>query len=234
MLSILKTGLLGSIALMLSAGLLAQGKKKVTIKAGNTIADVLTPSDIYYFLQFTNGKVYFKDGSQVEAKLNYSHLVDEMHFIDRKEDTLALTNENTIQFIVVDKDTFYYHNGYQRLLMQTRGIKLTYKQVWALGDVKKMGAFNQANTSAAITTVSTFVGKDGSYHLTLNEDLDLRRVEQFFLGDPFNRFGLASKKNVLELFAKKQQTIKIYLKKNNVDFTRKDDLEKLVRFLANL
>jgi hypothetical protein len=231
---ILKTVLLWSFALHFSNGIIAQGKKFVSIKAGNKVTDVLSPADIYYFPTFTTGRVYFKDGSKSEARLNYNHLVDEMQFIDPKNDTLALANENTIQAIAVEKDTFYYHNGYQRLIRQTGGVKLTIKQFWAIGDVKKMGAFNQANTSASIATVSTFTGKGGNYELILNEDVDLRKAEQFFLVDPYNQFVLASRKNVLDLFPKHQQAIKTYLKENSVEFSKQEDLEKLVQFLATL
>jgi hypothetical protein len=231
---ILSAWLPATIALLLTTSISAQTKKNITVKAGNKIADVLSLGDIFYFPQFTFGQVFFKDGTKAEAKLNYNHLVDEMQFIDSKKDTLSLANENTIRFIAVDKDTFFYNNGYHRLILQSEGIKLTHRQVWTLGDVKKIGAFNQANSTGAITTFSSLEGKGGSYHLVQNEDIDIRKAEQYFLGDRYNQFSLANKKNVLDLYSKDQQTIKTYFKENKVDFSKLEDLEKLTRFLSQL
>src|SRR5688572_33049904 len=92
--------------------LLAQDSTYVTIKTGNNVGDVLSSADIYYFPQFTRGEVFFRGGTKATAKMNYTRLHDQMLFIDAKGDTLALAEEKTIKFIVVDQDTFYYDEGF--------------------------------------------------------------------------------------------------------------------------
>ena len=229
---LLKTVLILLAALASYAGLQAQKTTAVTIKAGNKISDHLPSSEIYAFPQFTSGNVFFKDGTKAEARLNYNYLVDEMHFIDRKGDTLALDNENTIKHIAIGTDTFYYNQGYFRLIRQNKEAILAFKQVWALGDIKKSGAFNMPSSSGAITTISSFVGRGGNYNLALMEDMDLKKLEYFILGDQYNHFSAAGKKNLLLLFPMKQQAIKSYLQESKVDFNNKEDLVKLVQFLA--
>ncbi len=71
----------------------------------------------------------------------------------------------------------------------------------------------------------------GLYDLVVDEDIVLKKIEQFYLGDNYNHFVLANKKNLLMLFPKEQQRIEAYLKENKINFTNKDDLEKMVRFL---
>ena len=56
------------------SNLLAQDSTLVTIKAGNRVKDVLTTTDIYYYPQFTNGKVFLRDGSRAGARINYTRL----------------------------------------------------------------------------------------------------------------------------------------------------------------
>ncbi len=75
----------------------AQDSTIVTIKAGNRIKDVLKPADIFYYPQFTSGKVFFKDGAKAAAKMNYNRLSDQMLFIGPKGDTLELADEKSIQ-----------------------------------------------------------------------------------------------------------------------------------------
>lgn len=231
----MKTLLLLFLILIGYTCLTAQDSTLVIIKAGYKVKDVLTPADIYYYPQFTDGKVYFRDGSKGAAKMNYSRLFDQMLFVDPKGDTLALDDEKTINFIVVDKDSFYYDEGYVRLIANHRFVKLAEKQTWVVADIRKMGTHNRPSTTVAVTSFSTYTdGTDAakSHDLILNEEIVLRKETQYYFGDDYNHFVPASKKKLLLLFPKEQQRIENYLNENKVNFDKKDDLEKLARFLS--
>ena len=215
----------------------AQDSTLITIKAGNRVIDGLSTSDIYYYPQFTYGKVFLKDGTRAGAKLNYTRLYDQMLFIDPKGDTLALADEKTIKFIVVDNDTLYFDEGYVRLIAHFGEVKLAEKQLWVVADVRKIGAHDTPKNTVAITTVSNLAdpaGRAKSYDFLLNEDIIIRKETQYFLGDEYNHFVPAGKKKLLLLFPKDQLSLENYLKENKVDFDNKGDLEKLAQFLDQL
>lgn len=220
------------------SGLSAQDSTFVTIKAGNRINDVLSTSDIYYYPQFTNGKVFFRDGSRAGAKMNYTRLYDQVLFIDPKGDTLALADEKTIKFITVDKDTLYYDEGYVRLIAKYGDAKLAEKQIWVVADVRRIGTHGTPKTSVAITTLSNYsddvTGSARSYNFLINEDIILRKETQYYFGDENNHFARSGKKKLMLLFPKDQLSLENYLKENKVDFDKKDDLEKLAQFLGQL
>jgi len=223
--------------LIVYSDLSAQDSTFVTIKAGNRVKDILSTSEIYYYPQFTNGKVFLRDGSRAGAKLNYTRLYDQMLFIDPKGDTLALADEKTIKFIVVDKDTLYFDEGYVRLIANYGEVKLAEKQLWVVADVRKMGTHDTPKNTVAITTVSNLADPSGrakSYDFLLNEDIIIRKETQYYFGDENNHFARAGKKKLLLLFPKDQLSIENYLKENKVDFDNKDDLEKLAQFLDQL
>ena len=69
-------------ALIYCTGLLAQSKPTVTVRAGKRVRDAFTSSQAFYYPEFKIGQVLFRNGMKAEAKLNYSQLVDEVHFID--------------------------------------------------------------------------------------------------------------------------------------------------------
>jgi len=230
----MKTLLVLLFALMEYTGLFGQNTTSITVKAGNKIRDVLTTADIFYYPQFTKGKVFFRDATKAEAKLNFSRLVDELHFIDPKGDTLVLADEKTIRFIHIDKDTFYYDQGYVRLVVGNNIVKLAEKQVWVLGDTKKIGAYNTANTTSSIASFNSYNEFGRTFDLVIKEDVVLRKVEYHYFGDKYNRFVLAGKKNLLMLFPKEQRRIGAYLKESKIDFSKKEDLEKIVQFLGHL
>jgi hypothetical protein len=233
----MKVLLLLLIILTSCSDLSAQDSTLVTIKAGNRVKDVLPTPDIYYYPQFRNGKVFFRDGSRAGAKLNYTRLYDQMLFIDTKGDTLALADEKTIKFITVEKDTLYYDEGYVRLFANYGDVKLAEKQIWVVADVRKIGTHDTPKNTVAITSLSNLEDANGrakSYDFLINEDIIIKKETQYFFGDEYNHFVRSGKKKLLLLFPKDQLNIENYLKENKVDFDKKDDIEKLAQFLVQL
>jgi len=210
----------------------------VTIKAGNKVRDVLTPADIFYYPQFTSGKVFFRDGRKAMAMMNFTRLYDEMLFINPKGDTLAVADEKTIKFIIVDQDTFYYDEGYVRIIVDYGDVKLAEKQIWVVADTRKIGTHNKSTSTVAITPLSNYsddgIARAKSYDLLINEDMVIRKETQYYFGDKNNHFVRAGKKKLLLLFPKEQLSLENYLKENKVNFDKKDDLKKLAQFLGQL
>jgi len=219
------------------SGLWAQDSTLVTIKAGNRVKDVLSTSEIYYYPQFTNGKVFLRDGSRAGAKMNYTRLYDQMLFIDPRGDTLALADEKTIKFIIVDKDTLYYDEGYVRLIANYGAVKLAEKQIWVVADVRKIGTHDTPKNTVAITSLSNYsdaTGRAKSYDFLINEDIIIRKETQYYFGDENNHFARSGKKKLMLLFPKDQLSLENYLKENKVDFDKKNDIEKLAQFIGQL
>lgn len=226
--------LLLSLAFFCYGGLCAQKDTFVLVKAGKSIVDVLPPKEIFHYPQFTRGTVFFKGGITAAAKMNYNQVLDEMHFLDPKGDTLAVTNEKTITYIVIDKDSFYYDQGYFRLIAGNLTGKLAIKRVWKFTDRKRAGAYNTTSSVSAISSRNSYFDGRRFHQITVNEDVLLSKEEQYFFGDKNNNFLLATKKGLLKLFPKEHSSIERYLKENQIDFNNRSDLEKVVRFLGGL
>lgn len=94
------------IALLYNIDLAAQQKKTVMLKAGSNVMEILSPSDLYYYPDFTDGKVYFKDGTKSSGKLNFNTLLNEIQFIDANGATVALADEKSIGFVAIKDDLF--------------------------------------------------------------------------------------------------------------------------------
>ena len=215
----------------------AQDSTLVTVKTGERIEDILKSSDIFFYPQFIYSKILFKDGKVADPYMNYNRLYDQMLFINDKGDTLAVTDVKNIEFIVNDWDIFFYNGGYLRLVADDTVIKLAEKQIWEVADIRKMGTFNTPTNTVAITSVGYFSdGRDAakSKELILNAETLLRKETQYYFVDKYNHFVRASKKKLMDLFPKDEQRIENYLKENKVKFDKKDDLEKLCKFLHQL
>ena len=60
----------------------AQTEKIYSVKMGEVPNKVIPREAIYLLPAFTQGTVFFKDGSSSTQRFNYNSLLDEMHFIN--------------------------------------------------------------------------------------------------------------------------------------------------------
>jgi len=205
----------------------------IVIRAGTSVKESVSITDLYQYPQFIHSKVFFKFGDSTMTRLNYNKLLDEMQFIDFKGDTLGIANTAMLRLIRINDDVFYYDNGYVKLIKDTNGIKLAAKQTLRVASKNKIGAYDMSNPTSAIDSYGTFVDQRGVYNLVPRADIILVKKTQYYFGDKYNRFVLATRKNLMEQFSKQSKTLNTYLKENNVDLNRKEDLEKLLQFLAS-
>ena len=206
----------------------------LVIKAGTSINESIAVTDLYQYPQFRSGKVFFKPGDSGVAKLNYNRLLDDMLFIGPKGDTLSIANPGTIRSIRINDDVFYYADGYVKLIKDTNGIKLAEKQTLRVSGKEKIGAYGMANPTSAINSYGKLIDQTGVYNLVPREDVTLAKKTDYYFGDRYNRFVWATRKNLLQQFSKQSRPLNEYLKENNIDLNSREDLGKLVQFLASL
>ena len=206
----------------------------ITVKAGTSFSESVSITDLYEYPQFVYGKVFFRQGDSTVARLNYQRLSDAMQFIDFKGDTLDIAYAGTIKFFRINNDIFYYDDGYVKLIKDNNTVKLAEKKTLRVSGRNKIGAYDMASPTSAITNYGSLIDQKAIYKLVPREDIILKRKTEYYLGDKYNHFVLANKKNLLRLYSKQEGPITRYLKENNVDFNNKEDLEKLLQFLANL
>jgi hypothetical protein len=208
----------------------AQKTKTFKVNPGEKVVDAIPNKDKYAYPEFIMATVYFKNGEHYPGKLNYNTLFQEMQFIDRKGDTLSLAEPATIKHIIVNTDSFFYDEGYVKLAAGYGKIKLGGREFIAFTDRQKLGGYG-GESSARIDTYKSI--QDGSTfkELVAREVLTFVKRTVFYLGDEFNHFEQANKKNILNFYPSKSKEIKSYLKENKVDFSNEDDLKKMIIFL---
>jgi hypothetical protein len=67
--------------------------------------------------------------------------------------------------------------------------------------------------------------------MEINENLLIQKVTTLYIEDEKGEIFVASRKNLLNKFPKQEETIKSYIKANNVDFTEEDQVTNLFDFL---
>ncbi|MEO8710614.1 MAG: hypothetical protein ABI405_00755 [Parafilimonas sp.] len=218
---------------MLYANTYAQ-KNQWTVNPGESIREALGDSVLYKYPQFVRGAVYYKDGTVSYGSLNYNLLIGEMQFIAPSKDTLAIANENTISYITIQADTFYFDKVYIELIRGNDEAKLGKLEIIKLNDITKEGAYGQMSSTSAISTTNSFAINDQSYKLTEKKAITLHKETIFFIGDSLNNFLSADKKNIYKMFSKKKSAIESYIKENKPEFTKETNLVRLIDFLGKI
>ncbi|MBA3283713.1 MAG: hypothetical protein H0U27_01455 [Nitrosopumilus sp.] len=209
----------------------AQTEKTYVIKAGQEIGDVLSFSDIYQYPNFKLGTVEFYDGKKSNARLNYNYLNGEIDFISSNGDTLSLDDEYTIKIIKIEKDTFYYSDGYLKEIESFDTRKLAVKRKLIIVKMQKLGAFDQPS-NAAVDSYGGYSDKR-SVKLVVKEDITLALVSSYYINDR-QKFMPVNKKNILKVFYKKEKEISRYINEQNINFKKEDDVIKLFEYLKNM
>jgi len=157
-----------------------------------------------------------------------------MQFINTNGDTLTIDNEETIKLISVNNDSFYYDKGYIMVISDNNLLKLAIKQGLRILDKQKKSAYDMSTSTSSIKSVNSYSDGERIYNLAVTEDVVLTQEVYYYFGDQYNHFVLANKKNLMALLPKYSQEIRKYAKENKIDFQKKDDLDKLLRFIALL
>ena len=208
-------------------------KKSYTVKGDDEIDASLPDSLKFIYPRFVHGTVYFRNGNFSNAILNYNLLKGEMLFIDPKGDTLTIDNEATIRSISINKDSFYYDKGYLQLVSSYPEIKLAKRESIDVTDELKMGGYGQTSSVSAITSISSVYRGTEVARLKSRGELLLLKHTRYFIGDKFNNFIPATKKNIIKIFKVKDAVAEDFLKENRIQFNKEDDLKKLIIFLQS-
>lgn len=192
---------------------------------------------VYQFRGFKEGTVYFKNGKQSKAKLNYNYLHGAIEFIEGSKDTLVMTNKGRIDYITVDQNTFYAQEGKGDMeLVADFGNIMLAKKTHLVVKGNKTNASEQkyvANTEAGTPTALLISNQGGEFRWqnnTVNPDYKFK-TEYYFI-DQNHLFHTARRANLLKVFDKNKTALSNYLKQNDINFNEEAQLKKVLQFCS--
>lgn len=210
---------------------------EMKVKNGADITKSLQYSDRFSYPSFLDGKVHFRNGRVVNAKLNYSLAHGEVQFLDAKKDTLILNDKNFIDKITIAADTFYYHqhHGHVRKVVGYNRVSLAEKQILGTNGVERYAAYNQYSSTSAISTYSSFVNSNGQPQTLEGSDrISLKKRFVYFILDQNRDIYLATKGNLVKVFPRHKKALQQYYKTNKVEFANLEEIVKTLEFVSSL
>lgn len=208
--------------------------ERIEIKGGSSAWENFF-KEIYLYPDFQKGTVEYKNGRAFAGKLNYNKVLGTIQFIDEKDDTLSMNNEESIKGIKIGDHEFFYISPdcYEELKDGGR-FKLVKNERIRIADKQKIGGLGISNSTGTIESVDRIDTRMTYNQIDINEKLLLSKTIKFYLETDDRVLVPASKKNILGMFPNHEEIIKEYIRKNNIDFSREDHLAELTGYLSNL
>jgi hypothetical protein len=207
------------------------------VKNGTDISKTLPYSERFLYPTFLDGKVFFRNGRIVNAKLNYSLPHGEVQFVDAKKDTLILTDKDFIDRITIGADTFYYyqHHGHVRKVLGFDQVSLAEKQMFGTSGTERHSAYDQYTSTSAISSYSSYTNSSGQQQALQGSDkVILKKRYVFFLLDKNRVIYPANRGALLKIFPRHKKALSEYIKTNKIEFFSVDQISKTLEYASSL
>ena len=181
----------------------AQSTETIRVKAGEDISKVISPNGIYRFPLFTTGTYLKNNNTSSSAKLNYNLFTGEMQYLNLKGDTMTIANSSEINSIKIQDVLFYYRNGYKEVIADHDPAKPAVESTIKL-EYEKVGLYGHANGAQDATNMNSYNTPTNVFQLTLGQDAVIRKKTTYYLFNKDQPPVIATKKNILQVFSKKQ------------------------------
>ena len=200
---------------------------RTVIPAGDSISNHYS----YLFPNFTNATVKFRDGRSFVYKINFNMLLCDMQFINRRGDTLAITNAELIDSILLDSCSFIYdyQKGYFQIVAVSDAGRLAIYRQSTFQPVQK-GGMGESKQSGGVEMINLINSRQGALPMVLNQDMYVMRKTTYFLIFKSGEMENAGKAAFLKIYGGDKKSFEEYVKENKINFNEQGDLDKLFHF----
>ena len=208
-------------------------KERVQINGGHALWENFM-KEMFLYPSFQEGVIYYKNGQVFKRLMNYNRILETLQFIDEKNDTLALANEEMINQVTIGNDLFIYDPMCLKTIASHGDVAMYKHETMKIADIRRRGAFGIPNSTSAIDNYNQVFTWMSSLNLDINELVLLSKVTTFFVSKGKNKKVPASKKNILDMYSKDRQKIKKFIDSEKISFSKERDLIQLAEYISKL
>ncbi|WP_278625596.1 hypothetical protein [Parabacteroides gordonii] len=188
---------------------------------------------IFLLGDFTQGIVLMKNGAKTNALLNYDASNRKMKF-KQQEETMILTNTQEIDSIFIASHKFIpYNRSFLEVIEMPNGNLYIN---WSLRELYKgkPGAYGYANQSTTTTSINTSYYNKSYYKVENPDIMEQINGNDYWLFRNDKPVKFRNEKSLLKLFPSKEEMIKGYIKKHNVNMKNPQQVIELTDFCLGL
>lgn len=195
----------------------------------------------YLYETFTDGKLFYKDGSRSDAKFNLNGMTNEMLFVSPQGDTLKLARPETAAMITIGTDTFsYFDNTFlKKVTHDDASLHVYEKQELKFVNSEVTTPYGSSGISSttvqggAITGLGG-AGRTGSTAFGDTRVLVFKKSVTLYIVVDKNRVYPSKQSSFYKMFPGDKDKINAFVKEQKIDFSSEEDVSKLVKFAPGL
>lgn len=190
--------------------------------------------NVYIFDEFKNGKVVYKNGAVVYAKLNYDPLNQRMLFLSPSDNSLLeIVNPSDISYINIEGRMFEQIKGnlfYERINYNDLILYIQWRSK-AISEGKPSG-YGTTSTTSAITSVSVINKEGRTIPLNVSEKFNYKPDNFYYVKINNTQKRFSTPDSLAKLFKAHKKEIKKYIKENKLDFDNPEDIKSAVEYCS--
>ena len=183
--------------------------------------------------RFEQSVIKLKNGKSYSAVMNYEKTEEQMIILRNGQFFLFKDKQAVDTILIGDRNFVPAETGFYEVLVNAP-VSLFMQHKGRLESSGSTVAYGTKSNTAGITHISTIYGPEGAIVLKIPENYKVIDVSAMWINKDGNMNKVSNKKQFLTLFADKKSDLDQYIKKNNTDFGKADDVTRLVLFCNEL
>jgi hypothetical protein len=214
---------------MLPSGLYSQKSQKILIDNNNVAKEQLSPEFQQIFPEFRNSRVVYRGLSPISCKANYNFLLDEIHYLNEKGDTMAIANPHDLSYVLISDRMFIpSKKGYLEVI-EKGNVSLVYKWVCRIRSKAREGALGISTDAPGVYQMNRISFDSREWNIKVNEE-GLASVEVIpFLLAKSRIILISGEVSFLKAFHNRE-ALKKYLIENPMDYHKESDLRRFTEY----
>lgn len=188
--------------------------------------------NIFQYPKFVEGEIILKDSSKINEKLNYNRVLGKVLFADRIGQSRDLENPETIDKIVIDKDTFCIRNNiYLEKITHFNSVNLYINQTISYLEKEKSIESGIPIIVSSDGSKAGYRNDEGKQEKGFDQNSFFKLSTAYYLLDSSGVSYPAGKKSFYDLFPSLKNELKQYLHDHSVNFSNATEMENLLQYL---
>jgi hypothetical protein len=221
------------LLLIIPAVLYSQESQSILIGNNKVAADQLGPEYQQIFPDFRTSRVFYKGLSPINCKANYNFLLDEIHYLDEKGDTMAIANPKDLSYVMIGDRMFISSEKGFLEVIEKGDVSLVYKWICRIRSKSREGALGISTDAPGVYQMNRISFDSREWNMKVNEE-GLASVEVLpYLKTKSRIISITGETSFLKICHNKD-SLRKYLNENPVDFHKEMDLRRLTIFVNSL
>jgi hypothetical protein len=178
-------------------------------------------------MEFTPARVIYKSGKVIEIPLNYNTLTEEMVF-EQQGQLMAIDNSTLIDTIYLEGRKFIPSKNLFYEVIQVGEVPLFIRHKHKLIPPPKRVGYGGTSETSATNTFNSIQMDGNNYQLETLSDYKLKSEIEYFIWKNKRLFKTSSTSQFVDAYPSKKKLIKKLVKEQVTNFSKTEDVLKLL------